>query len=135
MMKKSLILALLVLGAFQAVAIPPRHVAFPVTQSDGTTIMVYKYGDGRLAFYATTDGLTLQKNDSGDLCYARLEYGHAVPTDVVAHEAALRTADEADFIQRNVLRVEDAMNRGIAERRLSPTAKAIYAATSDAVGA
>ena len=59
MMKKSLILALLVLGVFQAVAIPPRHVAFPVTQSDGTTIMVYKYGDGRLAFYATTDGLTL----------------------------------------------------------------------------
>ena len=133
-MKKSLILALLVLGVFQAVAIPPRHVAFPVTQSDGTTIMVYKYGDGRLAFYATTDGLTLQKNDSGDLCYARLEYGHAVPTDVVAHEAALRTADEADFIQRNVLRVEDAMNRGIAERRLSPTAKAISASTSDGLG-
>ena len=133
-MKRTLLLTALVLGMLQAFAIPPRRVAFPFTQSDGTTIMVYKCGDGHLAFYATTDGLTLQENENGDLCYARLENGHAIPTDVVAHEASLRTSDEAAFIEKNVLRVEDAMTRGLAERKLSPTAKACYASTTDGLG-
>jgi hypothetical protein len=48
-MKRLFVLSMLLLSlALQVEAIRPRHVAFHVTQSDGTQVMVYKNGDGHL---------------------------------------------------------------------------------------
>ncbi|MBR1593461.1 MAG: M6 family metalloprotease domain-containing protein [Alloprevotella sp.] len=132
-MKKICGLFLFVLLAVQSLAIPPRRAAYPVVQSDGTTLMVMKYGDGHLAFYATLDGLTLQRNEAGDLCYARLENGRAVSTGRIAHEASLRSAEEKEFVRAGVLRVQDAAAQRMTLRRAAPN-RAISASTTDGLG-
>lgn len=132
-MKKSLGFFLFVLLAVQALAIPPRRVAYPMQQADGTTIMVYKFGHDHFAFYATQDGLTLLRDASGNLCYARLENGKAVPTNIMAHEASLRNAEETAFVRDYALRVEDAAAQRMTLRRAAPN-RAISASTTDGLG-
>ena len=45
-MKKLLLLSLAMMLTLSSQAIRPRHMAFPYAQSDGTSLMAYKHGDG-----------------------------------------------------------------------------------------
>ena len=136
-MKKRLLLLPAVLAiALNVVAIRPIHKAFPLTQSDGTTIMAYKNGDGFLAFYTSVDNKVLVRNANKDLCYARLVDGRLEPTDMVAHEADKRSQAEVDFLAANSLSPAEAMEAvtksvSDAPRRIH---KAINASTADGLG-
>ena len=79
-MKKTFIMVLASLALSLSVhAVRPVHVAFPVKQADGTTVLLYKNGDGHLAFYTTLDNQVVVRNGEGMLCYAKLENGQLVP--------------------------------------------------------
>lgn len=132
-MKSIVKLFLLALIAVQAAAIPPRRVAFPVTQSDGTTLMVMKFGDGHLAFYATQDGITLQRSESGDLCYACLENGVVVSSGRIAHDVTQRSSEESDYVRTHALRVDNMVSQRMLPRRTSRP-RVISASTSDGLG-
>lgn len=82
-------------------AIQPIRKTWPVTQSDGTVINVYRHGNGFVAYFTSTDRKILVKNEQGDLCYALLEDGKLVASKYIAHEPALRTSAEKAFLEAN----------------------------------
>lgn len=102
-MKKLLLLLALLAGLLPAAAVPPLDEAFPMTQSDGSVIMVKLYGEWRTEFYITTDGQVLVRDANKDLCYARMDAGKLVSTGIMAHESALRTQEEKAFVSTNTL--------------------------------
>ena len=87
--KRILLLSLLLtLTVFTVSAIRPLPRPVLYTQPDGTTISVMRHGDGRTAFYTTSDGLTLVRDTTvGGLCHARIENGRLVSSHLVAHES------------------------------------------------
>ena len=107
-MKKTFLMAVAALAiSMSAHAIRAVHKLFPQKQSDGTTVMLYTNGDGRLAFYTTEDHQVVIRDSKGTLCYAALKDGVLVPTDVVVHNLAERTAKEKAFVASNTLKPTD----------------------------
>ena len=136
-MKKSFALTIVSLAlALSAQAIRPIHKAFPVKQSDGTTVMLYKNGDGHLAFYTTEDHQVVVRNADGTLCYAKLVGTDLVATDVVVHDITSRTADEIAFVQSNTLKPTDQALAKLASARprLAGAQKVGGSSTSDGLG-
>lgn len=135
-MKRILVFTLVLLSlALQVEAIRPRHIAFPVAQSDGTQVMVYKNGDGHLAFYTTLDNRVVVRNEQGDLCYAVLDKdGRLVAGNVVAHDEADRSATETAYVETKALQPSDAVVQRKVQRRQAPKRRACYASTADGLG-
>ena len=135
-MKKLFVFSLVLLSlALQVEAIRPRHIAFPVVQSDGTQVMVFKNGDGHLAYYTTLDNRVVVKNGQGDLCYAVLDNdGNLVAGNVLAHNEADRSAAEAAYVESHALHSENATVKKKAQRRRAPMHRACYASTDDGLG-
>ncbi|MBR5655079.1 MAG: M6 family metalloprotease domain-containing protein [Prevotella sp.] len=116
-------------------AIRPRHVAFSVAQSDGTQVMVYKNGDGHLAYYTTLDNHVVVKNEQGDLCYAILDSdGRLVAGNVMAHNEADRSAVEKTYVEMKALQPGNAIVQQKVQRRRAPKRPACYASTDDGLG-
>lgn len=136
-MRKSFALTLVSLAiAMSAQAIRPIHKAFPVKQPDGTTVMLYKNGDGHLAFYTTEDHQVVVRNADGTLCYAKLVGTELVATSVVCHDIASRTAEEAAFVSSNTLKPADQALAKLAapQPRLASPMKLGGYSTSDGLG-
>lgn len=107
-MKKVLLSALLLSATMTAGAVRPIHKLFPVKQNDGTTVMLYKNGDGHLAFYTTEDNKVVLRDANGRLCYAELNSkGELVATAVAVHNVSERTADETAFVSTITLTSND----------------------------
>ncbi|MBR1593460.1 MAG: M6 family metalloprotease domain-containing protein [Alloprevotella sp.] len=136
-MKKLILLFALLVSLLPAAAVPPLDEAFPMTQSDGSVIMVKLFGEWRTEFYITTDGQVLVRDKNKDLCYARLEDGKLVSTGLMAHEKELRTQEERDFVVRNTLTPSLAATTVTpmhpATGRHAPR-RVIQASTSDGLG-
>ena len=81
----------------------PLRKSFPVRQSDGTTLMVYRQGNGHFGFYTTTDGIALLRNANGDLCYAEKTDNGLKATSMAAHEADKRGKEENAFLTTRAL--------------------------------
>lgn len=64
-MKKLFLSALLLASALTAGAVRPMHKLFPVKQNDGSVVMLYKNGDGHLAFYTTEDDKVVVRDANG----------------------------------------------------------------------
>lgn len=136
-MRKSFALTLVSLAiALSAQAIRPIHKAFPVKQPDGTSVMLYKNGDGHLAFYTTEDNQVVVRDANGTLCYAKLVGTELVATSVVCHDISNRTADEIAFVSSNTLKPTDQALAKLAAPlpRLAAPMKASGASTSDGLG-
>lgn len=133
-MKKLFTLAVLSLAmSLQVQAIRPIPKAWEIKQSDGTTMMYYKNGDGYLAFYTSLDGTILMPNEAGDLCYAQIADGRLVASAYIAHEASQRTEAEKEFIAAND--VESRLDElRPMEARHHKVNKAIVASTADGLG-
>ena len=87
-----------VLGTcFAALAVPAKPGKHTFTQSDGTTITVQNVGDEWHHSLVTEDGLTIIRTDNGDFVY-RTPSG---ASNVLAHNAGQRTADEQAFLAAN----------------------------------
>ena len=69
-------------------------------QPDGTQITVRLFGDEHGHFAETMDGYTLVRSADGDAwMYAeRVVDGHLRPAEMMAHEVALRTPEERQFL-------------------------------------
>src|SRR3712207_3163073 len=102
----TLFVALIV--TLSASAIRPIHMLFPIEQPDGSTVMLYKNGDGYLAFYTTEDGKVVLRDDAGTLCYAELKEGKLVSSTVRVHNIDERTPEERAFVEANTLKPADA---------------------------
>lgn len=101
-------------------AVRPQKRAFTIKQSDGTSITVYRHGDGHtgVVFYTTLDGIALVQNSKGDLCYAQPADGRLRATELIAHNDGQRSSAEQAFIQQNPLNAKQA-SRVVAKRSRS----------------
>jgi len=79
-------------------AIPAHKGKVTITQPDGTTVTLRLHGDEYLHFTTTDDGYSVVKSADGFYRYARLDGGKLVATDVVAHDATARTAEELSLL-------------------------------------
>ncbi len=137
-MKKHLVTVLMALAfGLSASAIRPIHKLFPVKQSDGTTVMLYKNGNGYLAFYTTADDLVVVRNSNGTLCYAQIKDGKLTASETVTHNIAERTEEEKAFVASNALTPAeaariDAENNAQAEQVVN--FKTLTPSTSDGLG-
>lgn len=132
-MKKFLLLTLAIFSmAWNAQAIRPIRKAELIKQSDGTTVHAFKHGDQYCAYYTTLDGKVLYSNIAGDLCYARLEKGELVATDMIAHDLQLRTTEEKAFIESLQITEKTPEVTKLAMRK--EPRKIISASTPDGLG-
>lgn len=138
-MKKLFLSALLLASALTAGAVRPMHKLFPVKQNDGSVVMLYKNGDGHLAFYTTEDDKVVVRDANGRLCYAQLNAnGELTASSMAVHNLADRTAEETAFVSTITLRPTDDALRPL----LSPDAtlvrrlvkRAGNASTKDGLG-
>ena len=113
MKKLFLSLFLTALVVLQAFAEPAHTGFFMVTQPDGTMLTATLVGDEYYHFNTTIDGYTIMRNDDGAFVYAQLEGMKLVPTQILAHDADIRTADELAFLASTPKRLVDEM--GVAE--------------------
>lgn len=78
----------------------PLRKAFAVKQSDGTSVTVYRQGNGHFGFYSTTDGIALLRGANGDLCYAQTGTAGIEATSLIAHNADQRSKEEIAGIEK-----------------------------------
>lgn len=135
-MKRILSILFLFTTLLTATAIPPITDYLPMRQSDGSALMVRRYGQWRTEFYATRDGLVLVRSQlKGDLCYARLHGGQLVSSEVVAHEAPARSEAEKAHIAAGTVSLSQALAT-IKPLRLHKAGerRTIVASTDDGLG-
>ena len=118
-MKKSLLSILLFLMAVGSWAAPVYPGVALITQSDGTQLNVYSYGDEDFCYYTTADGVLLAHNGR-DFCIAEVGVrGELTPTAQLAHEPALRSAMERQLASsQDLTRFESSMTREHQSRRI-----------------
>ena len=83
---------LLGLSCLMAKAVPADPMPIQVTQPDGTKLTVVLHGDEFIHYNTTVDGYTIVKNGAGFYTYATVDGGRLVPSDLIARDAAQRTA-------------------------------------------
>lgn len=96
-MKKILTMALALTVWAGAIAVPVRPRTTTVTQSDGTTLTITKIGDEWQHSTITTDGNAVARANDGNFYYIA---ANGKLSNVMAHDAAFRTASEQAFLQR-----------------------------------
>ena len=121
-------------------AVRAVHQLFPQRQSDGTTVMLYTNGDGRLAFYTTADDQVVVRDGKGTLCYATYRDGRLIPTSVVVHNIGERTAEEQAFVASNTLKpTDDALMEMLAPQpffinKENKLQRSLVSSTADGLG-
>lgn len=138
-MKRILLSALLLAATMTVGAVRPMHKLFPVKQNDGTTVMLYKHGDGHLAFYTTEDDKVVVRDVEGKLCYGLLDAnGNLKASAMPVHNVGERTADERAFVSSITLKpTDEALRPLLVGERMSlalNTKRAGNASTSDGLG-
>ena len=93
------LLAALLLVASHIVAIPAHPGKVKVRQPDGTSVTIRLVGDEWLHFNTTDDGYSVVKDSRGSYVYADCREGRLVPTAVVAHDVADRSARELSYLR------------------------------------
>lgn len=98
-MKKTLFTLLLAAGVtLSAWAVPAHPGKRKVKQPDGTELTVRMVGDENFHCYMTLDGVPLMRTQEGSYVYAKMEGETLMPTERIAHDKSLRSADEITFI-------------------------------------
>ena len=137
-MKKTLAMAALALAvSMSAHAVRAIHKLFPMKQNDGTTVMLYKNGDGYLAYYTTPDDQVVVPDEKGALYYAVVKDGRLSASSILVHDIADRTEREKAFVLQNTLKPADAAeieyNRTDSPARRS-ISRAIGSSSTDGLG-
>lgn len=97
-MKNVLTLIACALVAFAALAVPAVPTPIQVTQPDGTQLMIKIVGDEFFNYQTTVDGYTIVRNEAGYFVYAQSLNDDLVPSKVIAHNEAERSASEMQFV-------------------------------------
>ena len=90
---------MLTIMTISMMAVPANRKAVNVTQPDGTTVTIQLLGDEWQHFNTTTDGYSVVKNQQGFYVYAEKKNGELKATQMVAHNAQERKANEQAFLQ------------------------------------
>lgn len=98
-----LALSIWAISCATALAVPAKSKPFVVKQSDGSLITLRLMGDEHFHYLQTADGIPVVRHADGTYRYASLDSGILTPSAVLAHDAADRTASEADFIHTQAL--------------------------------
>ena len=132
-MKKNLIMLLMTgLLALSMHAIPADPTPMPVTQPDGTTVTIKLHGDEFFHVTTTLDGYTVLKNAAGYYTYARQQAdGSLVPGDLIARDAANRTAADRAFLARTPKGLTDKANAANGTKKLGRRNAAMRRVGSD----
>ena len=93
------IVVMLAIITVSIMAIPANKKPIQVTQPDGTTVTIQLHGDEWLHFNTTADGYSVIKNQQGFYVYAEKKNGELKATQMVAHNAQERKAQELAFLQ------------------------------------
>ena len=99
MRRVSTIIVMLAIITVSIMAIPANKKPIQVTQPDGTTVTIQLHGDEWLHFNTTADGYSVVKNQQGFYVYAEKKNGELKATQMVAHNAQERKAQELAFLQ------------------------------------
>lgn len=99
MRRVSTIVVMLAIITVSIKAIPSHKKPIQVTQPDGTTVTIQLHGDEWLHFNTTADGYSVVKNQQGFYVYAEKKNGELKATQMVAHNAQERKANELAFLQ------------------------------------
>lgn len=104
--------------AVSAYAIPAKPGLISLPQPDGSLISTRLMGDEFLSYTTTADGYTIERNEDGYFVYVQKVGASLVRTDVVAHDAHLRSAGELQLLQslQKGLVADDAVKQAVAER-------------------
>lgn len=95
----SLFFILATLTTVNAAKSAGNAVQFP--QPDGTIITVRLLGDEHLSWYQAEDGVLLVRGEDGAFYIAQTDfYGSMTSTGILAHDAALRSYEEASAIEK-----------------------------------
>ena len=115
---------------------PAHHGTTRVLQPDGTSVTIRLVGDEYLHYHATADGYTLLRRADGAYVYAtKNSEGKLEPTDLLAHDANERSAEERTFIKavgRQIPQPDEQMtqmrrmNRLQRSRQLSQNRASLY---------
>lgn len=103
-------ISLLLLAVFvcaQALAVPARKGIVQVPQPDGTLLSLQLVGDEYYHFNTTADDYTVMLNESGAYVYAQRDGLTLVPTQVLAHDAGSRNAQELALLANTPKRLVD----------------------------
>ena len=99
MKRLSILIMAMLLGITSSMAVPAYRKPVQVTQPDGTTVTITLHGDEWQHFNTTTDGYSVVKNQQGFYVYAEKKNGVLKATQIVAHNAQERKANEQAFLQ------------------------------------
>lgn len=117
MKKFSMIMMAVLLSTASVWAVPARKGTARVAQPDGTTLTIRLHGDEYLHFNTTDDGYTVLKDASGAYVYAQRQGDRLVPTTMIAHDVAHRTAAELDFLNTTPRRMVPKMMTAVANEQ------------------
>ena len=96
-----------VLVSVQAMAEPAHRGIVQVPQPDGTLLSLELHGDEFYHFNTTADGYTVLFTEEGGYVYAQRDGMTLVPTQVLAHDAGARTAEELALLAGTPKRLID----------------------------
>lgn len=94
MRKLTTLFMMAILVCLHSMAIPAHRGSVMMPQPDGTMLSVCLEGDEFYHFNTTTDGYTIMLNEAGAYVYARQDGMSLVATQVLAHDAENRSAEE-----------------------------------------
>jgi len=97
--KNVLMCVALLMMAVTLTAVPAKRGLVKAVQPDGTTVSIQLHGDEWLHFTTTTDGYTVEKDAEGFYVYAEKRGGQLRATQMRAHDAEERKAEERAYLQ------------------------------------
>ena len=130
-MKKIFTVIASALVTLAALAVPAVPTPIQVTQPDGTQLTIKIVGDEFFNYHTTVDGYTIVRDAAGYFVYAQSQNDDLVPSKVIAHNVAERSASETQFVntlKKGIYSKVDARN---GKLRRAPVDAATKAAQYD----
>lgn len=131
-MKKIFTLMACALVALAALAVPAVPTPIQVTQPDGTQLTIRIVGDEFFNYHTTADGYTIVRDKAGYFVYAQSQNDDLVPSKVVAHNVAERSASEAQFVNTLPKGLFSKVDARAAKQKRAPVDAATKAAGAKA---
>ena len=131
-MKRITFLMLALVAAIVASAVPAIPTPIEVSQPDGSKLMIRIVGDEFFKYHTTDDGYTIVRDEQGYFVYALSENESLIPSKVIAHNVAERSASETQFVstlEKGIFSKVDARN---GKLRRAPVDAATRAASTKA---
>ncbi len=97
---KKIIFAILFLAGITAEAVKMKPGLTPITQSDGTTLLVAAFGDEDFSYFVSEDGALLYQEGTDFFIAETDADGTLKPTTLLAHSPKMRTQEEIVAISK-----------------------------------